>query len=113
MALRFLSHAMRTTSSPSATFRMARSFQTSSRRLADAAPLPAKKPVGAFRGGLFGFLLGSTLTGAGIYYYFLDEYMVANEALTDDITGLQRNVQRVHDYVRTLEEKLAQLEKKK
>ena len=35
---------------------------------------------------LFGFLLGSTLTGAGIYYYFLDEYMVANEALTDDIT---------------------------
>ena len=35
---------------------------------------------------LFGFLLGSTLTGAGIYYSFLDEYMVANEALTDDIT---------------------------
>jgi hypothetical protein len=29
----------------------ARSFQTSSRLLQDAAPLPQKKPVGAFRGG--------------------------------------------------------------
>lgn len=33
---------------PSAT---ARSFQTSSRLLQEAAPLPQKKPVGAFRGG--------------------------------------------------------------
>ena len=29
----------------------ARGFSTTSRRMADAAPLPAKKPMGAFRGG--------------------------------------------------------------
>ena len=34
---------------------------------------------------LFGFLLGSTLAGAGSYYYVLDEYRVANEMLTEDI----------------------------
>lgn len=53
MASRILSAAMRL-SSASAPFRPAtRSFQTSSRRYADAVatPLPVRKPVGAFRGG--------------------------------------------------------------
>lgn len=34
---------------------------------------------------LFGFLLGSTITGAGVYYYVLEEYKVSNELLTEDI----------------------------
>lgn len=34
---------------------------------------------------LFGFLLGSTLAGAGVYYYILEEYKVSNELLTEDI----------------------------
>jgi hypothetical protein len=34
---------------------------------------------------LFGFLLGSTLSGAGMYYYVLNEYRVSNELLTEDI----------------------------
>jgi hypothetical protein len=34
---------------------------------------------------IFGFLLGSTLTGAGVYYYVLEEYKVSNELLTNDI----------------------------
>ena len=34
---------------------------------------------------LFGFFLGSSLTGAGVYYYVLEEYRVANELLTEDI----------------------------
>lgn len=34
---------------------------------------------------LFGFLFGSTLTGAGVYYYILEEYKVSNELLTEDI----------------------------
>ena len=38
---------------------------------------------GAYR--LFGFFFGSTLTGAGIYYYVLDEYKLSNELLTEDI----------------------------
>ncbi|CCF44925.1 hypothetical protein CH063_14172, partial [Colletotrichum higginsianum] len=66
--------------------RAARSFQTSSPlRDAVAAPLPARKPVGAFRGGLFGFFLGSSLAGAGVYSYLLQEYKTSNELLTEDI----------------------------
>lgn len=34
---------------------------------------------------LFGFLLGSVLTGSGVYYYILEEYRVSNELLTEDI----------------------------
>lgn len=69
--------------------------------------------MGAFRGGLFGFFFGSTLTGAAIYYYVLDEYKLSNELLTNDIYALQAAVHRVHEYVQTLEEKLDAVEKKK
>ncbi|KAE9381776.1 hypothetical protein N431DRAFT_393342 [Stipitochalara longipes BDJ] len=114
MASRILPPAMRAVVSPSTACRTTRSFQTSSRRLADAAvPLPVRKPVGAFRGGLFGFLLGSTLAGSGVYYYILEEYKVSNELLTEDIYSLQASVQRVHTYVQTLEEKIDELNKKK
>ena len=34
---------------------------------------------------IFGFLLGSTLSGAAVYYYILEEYRVSNELLTEDI----------------------------
>ena len=34
---------------------------------------------------LFGFLLGSTLAGFGMYYYVVDEYKVSNELLVEDI----------------------------
>jgi len=78
-----------------------------------ATPLPAKKPVGAFRGGLFGFLLGTAATGAGMYYYVLGEYRVSNELLTEDIYNLQATVQRIESYVRVLEDKVEQAAKKK
>ncbi|KAH7270354.1 uncharacterized protein BKA55DRAFT_551411 [Fusarium redolens] len=61
-----------------------RSFSTSARRMADS-PLPARKPLGAFRGGLFGFLLGSFLSGSAAYSYLLKEYKTANDLLTEDI----------------------------
>lgn len=51
MASRTLLAAMRLASANSFPTTV-RSFQTSSRRLADTTPLPARKPVGAFRGGL-------------------------------------------------------------
>ena len=37
------------------------------------------------RPSLLGFFLGSTLSGAGVYYYVLEEYKVSNELLTTDI----------------------------
>ncbi|KAF2444567.1 hypothetical protein P171DRAFT_432563 [Karstenula rhodostoma CBS 690.94] len=84
-----------------------RAFQTSNAlRQEVVAPAPVKKPVGAFRGGLFGFLLGATTAGAGMYYYVIDEYRVSNELLTEDIYALQSAVQRIESYVKTLEEKV-------
>ncbi|MCJ1262236.1 hypothetical protein MMC22_002106 [Lobaria immixta] len=91
-----------------------RSFQASSRLLeTPSAALPLRRPVGAFRGGVFGFLLGSSLAGAAVYYYILDEYRVSNELLTEDIYALQAAVQRLHIYVSSLEEKVDGLQKKK
>ncbi|KAK5190124.1 hypothetical protein LTR99_008158 [Exophiala xenobiotica] len=114
MASRFLvprlTSASRTLRAP--TPFLSRSFQTSSRRLQEIpAAVPVKKPVGAFRGGLFGFLLGSTLAGASVYYYILEEYKVSNELLTEDIYALQAAVQRIHSYVSELENKMNQLKK--
>ncbi|KAF2765608.1 hypothetical protein EJ03DRAFT_377696 [Teratosphaeria nubilosa] len=86
-----------------------RSFQTSSKLYADdAAPIAAttKRPVGAFRGTVFGFLLGTALAGGGLYYYVIDEYKVSNELLTEDIYALQSAVQRLEGYVKGLEEKV-------
>lgn len=34
---------------------------------------------------LLGFLLGATMSGAGMYYYVIDEYRVSNQLLTEDI----------------------------
>ncbi|KAM0563924.1 hypothetical protein ACHAPJ_000132 [Fusarium lateritium] len=80
-----------------------RTFSTSARRMADAAPLPARRPMGAFRGGLFGFLLGSFLSGSAAYSYLLKEYKTANDLLTEDIYTLQASVTRLSNYVQALE----------
>ena len=34
---------------------------------------------------LFGFFFGSTLAGAAVYSYVLNEYKTSNELLTEDI----------------------------
>ncbi|KAL8934186.1 MAG: hypothetical protein Q9211_005361 [Gyalolechia sp. 1 TL-2023] len=111
MASRILPSALRALHQPT---RLARTFRTSSHLLeTPTAALPLRKPVGAFRGGMFGFLLGTTLAGAGTYYYILDEYRVSNELLTEDIYALQAAVQRLHNYISTLEEKVDAAQKKK
>ncbi|ORY65962.1 uncharacterized protein BCR38DRAFT_339974 [Pseudomassariella vexata] len=91
----------------------ARSFTTSSRRLAEVTALPTRKPVGAFRGGLFGFLLGSTLAGGSVYGYVLQEYKASNELLTEDIYALQDSCQRLTRYVQALEDKMEATERKR
>ncbi|EME40003.1 hypothetical protein DOTSEDRAFT_138034 [Dothistroma septosporum NZE10] len=79
-----------------------RSFQTSRAMMVDTVVSP-KKPIGAFRGSLFGFLLGTVLAGGGLYYYVVDEYKVSNELLVEDIYALQSAVQRLEGYVKALE----------
>ncbi|KAK3066619.1 hypothetical protein LTR53_016965 [Teratosphaeriaceae sp. CCFEE 6253] len=103
---------------PSISQQTQRAFRTSIPRLQEtviAAPPVVRKPVGAFRGTLFGFLLGSVLAGSGLYYYVIDEYKVSNELLTEDIyvrtvipsvvwLALQAAVQRLEIYVKGVEE---------
>jgi len=91
-------------SKPSISQQARRQFQSSRTLLADATA--TKKPVGAFRGSLFGFLAGSVLAGSALYYYVIDEYKVSNELLTEDIYALQSAVQRIESYVKTLEEEV-------
>ncbi|KAI0465788.1 hypothetical protein F4859DRAFT_345222 [Xylaria cf. heliscus] len=92
----------------------ARNFHATSRTLNDAAAaLPVRKPVGAFRGGLLGFLLGSTLAGGGVYGYTLRDYKASNELLTEDIYALQAACQRLNAYVKALEEKMDAAERKR
>ncbi|KAI1398212.1 hypothetical protein F4819DRAFT_469221 [Hypoxylon fuscum] len=114
MTSRFLFGGARSACAALSPLRAARSFHATARNLADATtPLPARKPVGAFRGGLFGFLLGSTLAGAGVYGYVLREYKASNELLTEDIYALQAACQRLNTYVQQLEEKMDAAERKK
>ncbi|ROT39772.1 hypothetical protein SODALDRAFT_331888 [Sodiomyces alkalinus F11] len=113
MASRILAGGSRLVSRASPAMRTARSFQSSSPLQSSAAPLPPRKPVGAFRGGLLGFFIGSTLAGAGVYTYLVKEYKLSNELLTEDIYALQAAVQRVTNYVQVLEEKMDALDRKK
>ncbi|KEQ67420.1 uncharacterized protein M437DRAFT_36009 [Aureobasidium melanogenum CBS 110374] len=81
-----------------------RSFQSSAPLLeVPAGAMPVRKPVGAFRGGILGFLSGAVLSGGALYYYVIDEYRVSNELLTEDIYALQSAVSRIETYVKTLE----------
>ncbi|KAM3513976.1 hypothetical protein MY11210_002408 [Beauveria gryllotalpidicola] len=90
--------------------RAARSFHTTARCMTDA-PLVAKKPMGAFRGGLFGFLLGSTVAGTSVYTYLVQQYKTSNDLLTEDIYTLQASVARLTNYVKKIEQ-IAQEKKK-
>ncbi|PTU24458.1 hypothetical protein P175DRAFT_0497583 [Aspergillus ochraceoroseus IBT 24754] len=75
--------------------------------------LPARKPVGAFRGGIFGFLSGAVAAGAVVYYYILGEYRTSNEMLNEDINALQSATQKLQTYIGELESRMDQLQKKK
>jgi hypothetical protein len=64
----------------------ARRFQTSARLSNQAAAvLPASKPVGAFRSGIFGFFAGTTVAGFGAYNYVRQEFKTANDLLLEDL----------------------------
>ncbi|KAJ5899456.1 hypothetical protein N7495_004200 [Penicillium taxi] len=91
--------------------RVARSFSTS-RPQWEAAPLPARKPVGAFRGGVFGFLTGAVVAGASVYFYALGDYRISNEMLSADISALQNATLKLQSYITELESKVDKLQKK-
>lgn len=63
----------------------------------------APRKVGAVRGGLLGFLVGVTVTGAGSYYYLLDEYKNANNVVVADVAALQASIASLERHVKALE----------
>ncbi|OBZ71159.1 hypothetical protein A0H81_08735 [Grifola frondosa] len=65
-----------------------------------AAP---KKPVGAFRGGIVGFLFGFSLAASFAAYHLLDEYKQASAALQASVEELQVSTQKVSAHVRRIE----------
>ena len=78
-------HIMRSHAVLRASASTLRTLHTTTRLRDTATATPARKPVGAFRGGMLGFFAGSTLAGAGVYFYILDEYRIANQVLNEDI----------------------------
>ncbi|KIP10246.1 hypothetical protein PHLGIDRAFT_101604 [Phlebiopsis gigantea 11061_1 CR5-6] len=64
---------------------------------------PPKKPVGAFRGGIVGFLFGFSLASSYAAYHLLDEYKQASAALQASVEELQQSTQRVTAHLRRIE----------
>jgi hypothetical protein len=53
-----------------------------------------------------GFLLGTTLTGYGSYYYLFDEYRAANNVVISDVIKLSQSVEKLTEDLQKLEEKI-------
>ncbi|CAG8711160.1 11381_t:CDS:2, partial [Funneliformis mosseae] len=64
---------------------------------------PTRKPIGGFRGGLIGFLVGLTIAGGAGYYYLLDEYHVASNILLSSVEELQKSTNKVRDYTQKID----------
>ncbi|GMM30147.1 hypothetical protein DAMA08_028920 [Martiniozyma asiatica (nom. inval.)] len=59
----------------------------------------------SFKGVLFGFFAGVSLTGFGCYYYLLDEYKTSSNAVISDVLLLQKSVRDLETHIRELEVK--------
>ncbi|KAF8582846.1 hypothetical protein K439DRAFT_1617976 [Ramaria rubella] len=64
---------------------------------------PQKQPVGGFRGGLFGFLLGFSVASAFASYHLLEEYKQASNTLQASVEELQVSTQKVSTHIRRIE----------
>ncbi|KAI0802076.1 hypothetical protein BC629DRAFT_1591714 [Irpex lacteus] len=64
---------------------------------------PPKKPAGAFRGGITGFLFGFSLASSYAAYHLLDEYQKASASLQASVEELQQSTQKVSAHIRRIE----------
>ncbi|KAF9410753.1 hypothetical protein BGZ94_001539 [Podila epigama] len=68
-----------------------------------------RRPVGGFRGGILGFLLGATVAGGAGYYHLLEEYQTASNLLLSSVEDLQASTNKVRDYAKKIESVEAEL----
>lgn len=59
----------------------------------------SRRPVGAFRGGIIGFLLGLTAVGGYGYFRVLDDYRRASEKLLTSVEELKTSTEQMTTYL--------------
>ncbi|KAF8322505.1 hypothetical protein DL93DRAFT_2129117 [Clavulina sp. PMI_390] len=62
-----------------------------------------KKPIGGFRGGIFGFLLGFSLASSYASYHLLEEYKLASALMQSSVEELQTSTQKISAHVKRIE----------
>jgi len=83
-----------------------RPFTTSVRRLQDVGTvgtLPPRRPVGGFRGGILGFLLGFSAASSFSIYYLQQENKVASGLLLASVDELQRGTGQITSHLDRLQ----------
>ncbi|KAJ2620096.1 hypothetical protein H4R22_005335 [Coemansia sp. RSA 1290] len=70
-----------------------------------------KRPVGGFRGGVVGFLLGVTTAGAAGFVYLIEEYHKATGLVLSSVDELEKSSAKVREHVKKIEAVEAQLQK--
>ncbi|PPQ68330.1 hypothetical protein CVT24_004811 [Panaeolus cyanescens] len=84
-----------------------RSFASSSAVRNEASNLGTaavqKRPVGGFRGGIVGFLVGFSLASSFAAYRLLEEYQQASAALQASVEELKLSTEKVSAHVRRIE----------
>lgn len=76
-------------------------------------PQPAariRRPIGAFRGGLIGFLLATTLAGTYGYFTLLTDYTKASEVLLLSVEELKESTTKLTKHINRIEKVEAQLD---
>ncbi|KAG8953881.1 hypothetical protein FRC04_001511 [Tulasnella sp. 424] len=69
----------------------------------DAGSVRPKKPIGGFRGGVFGFLLGFSVASAYASYRLLEEYKIASALLQASVEELQASTDKISTHIRRIE----------
>ncbi|GAA5879941.1 hypothetical protein JCM1840_006938 [Sporobolomyces johnsonii] len=62
-----------------------------------------RRPVGAFRGGLIGFLLGISAVGSYGYFVLLHDYAEASRALLESVDELKGTTDKMASHLRRIE----------
>ncbi|KAJ2803147.1 hypothetical protein H4R21_002142 [Coemansia helicoidea] len=62
-----------------------------------------RRPLGGFRGGVVGFLLGVTSAGAFGFVYLIEEYHKATGLVLSSVEELEKSSSKVREYVKKIE----------
>ncbi|KAJ3325268.1 cytochrome c oxidase subunit 1 [Blyttiomyces sp. JEL0837] len=68
-----------------------------------AAAPPRQRGPGFIRGGILGFLLGTTLAGGTAYVYLLDDYQASSQSLLSSVEDLQKTTHKLQSQTKKIE----------